>query len=159
MKINVITGKRRPGEEPEVVIYCSEENQEISRLVKLIQSMDIRITGCNENVSCRLRQEDIYYFEAVDGKVFAYLEKEVWQVSHSLESLERLLKAGRGSSFFRISKSCIINLNHVEHLTSMMGNRIIARMENGEDVIISRHYAGIFRDYLKYGRCADDSEM
>ena len=159
MKIKVIENKRRAGEEPEVVIYCSEENQEIRRLVKLIQSMDIRITGSNENVSCSLLPENIYYFEAVDGKVFAYLEKEVWQVSHSLESLGRLLKAGRGSSFFRISKSCIVNLDHVEHLTSMMGNRIIAGMENGEEVIISRHYAGMFRDYLKYGRCGDDTEM
>ena len=159
MKIKVITGKRQPGEEPEVIIYCEEENQEVRRLVSLIRSMDLRIAGSKDNISCSLRPEDIYYFEAVDGKVFAYLEQKVWQVPHSLEGLERLLNAGGGSSFFRVSKSCIINVDHVEHLTRMMSNRIMARMENGEDVIISRHYAGMFRDYLKYGRRGQNAEM
>lgn len=159
MKIKVITGKRHPGEEPEVIIYCNEENQEVKQLVRLIRAMDVRLTGSNENLSCSLRPEEIYYFESVDGRVFAYLEKKVWQVPHSLEGLERLLKAGSGSSFFRISKSCIINLDHVDHLTSMMGNRIMARMENGEEVIISRHYAGRFRDYLKCGRGGENAEM
>jgi len=43
----------------------------------------------------------------------------------------------------------ILNLRHVKKFKSSMGNRIIATLDNEENVIISRHYSKILRAYLK----------
>lgn len=59
------------------------------------------------------------------------------------------------SSFFRCSKSMILQMNHINSLRSLSGNRIDAEMENGEHVIISRAYAVAFRKKLK-GEDADE---
>lgn len=152
MKIRVVTREHPRGEEPEVIVYCDQKDGEVERLLKLLESLEIRISGTRERVSRQLKPEEIYYFETVDGRVFAYLKEEVWQVQESLEALSRILEDGRSEGFFRAGKSCILNLRHVEQLTSIMGNRIAARMENGEEVIISRHYARLLRICLRENR-------
>lgn len=149
MKVRVITREHGTGEEPEIIIYCDRKDEEAERLLKLLEALEIRILGSREKVSRQLKPEEIYYFETVDGRVFAYLKEEVWQVQKSLEELSRILEDVRGGGFFRAGKSCIINLRHVEQLTSIMGNRISAKMENGEEVIISRHYARLLRICLR----------
>lgn len=152
MKVTVKTGRKAPGEETEVVIYCDRENSSTRALQSFIRAMEMRLVGLDGSSSCQLRPEDIFYFDTADGKVFAYLESRVWQVAKSLETLEKELGGLWDVGFFRISKSCIVNLRHVEQLTSTMGNRIVMRMENGEEVIVSRHYARRLRLYLKAGK-------
>lgn len=152
MKVKIIAGCVQPDKEAEVVIYCEKEDREILDLQRYIHSLGIRVTGSSQGITRRLLPEEIFYFEAVDGKVFAYLEEKVWQVNQSLEALEKELSGRRDMGFFRISKSCMVNLKHVEELISTMGNRIMAQMENGETVIVSRHYAKLLRAYLKAGK-------
>lgn len=156
MKVTVRTGVKAPGEETEVVIYCDAENSEVQALKNFIRSMELKLLGMDGANTCQLRPEDIYYFETVDGKVFAYLEAKVWQIAKSLETLESELGNSWDAGFFRISKSCIVNLKHVKQLTSTMGNRILMRMENGEEVMVSRHYAKMLRAYLKAGKEGED---
>ena len=48
--------------------------------------------------------EDIYYFEAVDNKVFLYLEKEVYETKLKLYELEDIFQGrGKGGSSRRRS--------------------------------------------------------
>jgi len=156
MKITVMEGKRLPGEEPELVVYCHKADRNIEAICKYAGNMGSYLIGINGNDTCRLEPEDILYFETVDGKVFAYLKEKVWQVGKSLEALENQYSGGMGIDYFRVSKSCMVNLKYVEHLTSTIGNRIIAHMENGEMVMISRHYAKLLRAYLKAGKGDED---
>lgn len=130
----------------EVVIYCREETDKVMRLAEMIRNMDYQLKGTDGGNTALLDPGEIYYFEAVDGKVFAYLKSHVWQVPKSLDTLERELT---GRNFFRASKSVLLHLMFVEEFASTMGNRIIATMENGEKVIISRHYAKLLRDLMK----------
>ena len=89
---------------------------------------------------------EIYYIEYVDNKTFAYMKEKVYIIAYSLEKLEQILDK---QTFFRCSKSMILNLRHVKKFKSSMGNRIIATLDNEENVIISRHYSKILRAYLK----------
>lgn len=139
-------------EEAEAVIYCHKRTEEISGIENYIRGLGIRLLGACGEQSCHLKPEEIYYFEAVDGKTFAYLKEKVWQVGKSLENLENMFADNVSWGFFRVSKACIVNLHHVEHFTSTMGNRIIATMENGEQVIVSRHYARLLRAFIKEGK-------
>ena len=55
----------------------------------------------------------------------------------------------KDESFFRCSKSMIINIGKVRALRSLSSNRIDATMEGGEHIMISRRYAVDFRRLLK----------
>ena len=63
------------------------------------------------------------------------------------EAQERLENHG----FFRCNKSMALNLNHIESVKSELGSRINAALDNGEHVVISRHYAKRFRELLRGG--------
>ena len=64
-------------------------------------------------------------------------------------SLSSFLNDVNDDSFFRCSKSMIINLNRVSALKSLSSNRIDATLENGEHIMISRRYASDFRKLLR----------
>lgn len=155
MKLRIIEEETREPDDIEVVIYCREYNETVRETEKYIQTCDRWLMGTREGKSCRLFPADIYYLEVVDSRTFAYLKESVWQVQGSLESLEKWMQKGGINSFFRVSKSCLINLKQVAHFTSTMGSRIIAAMENGERIMISRHYARLLRAYMKAGRDTD----
>ena len=71
------------------------------------------------------------------------------QTEYTLNELEGMLGQ---DGFFRCSKAFIVNLDKIVSLRSEMGNRIDAKLENGEHLIISRRYAKELRAILKEGR-------
>lgn len=90
----------------------------------------------NEAVSVRI--EDILYFEAVGEFVFAYLENRLYEVKLRLYQVEEKLKS---KSILRVSKSVLLNLDYIVSVRPALNGRLYARMENGEDILISRKYA------------------
>ena len=92
---------------------------------------------------------DLLYLESVDDRLFAYTGDKTLRLVGSLSSFMTDLDDG---SFFRCSKSMVINVNRVKALKSLSSNRIDATMEGGEHIIISRRYASEFRRLLKGGR-------
>ncbi len=132
--------------ENEIIIRCKEVNSEVLEIKSLLESRYNKILGIMEGEKYFLKPSEIYYIEYVDSKTFAYTKDKIYSISYSLEKLEEFLG---GQGFFRCSKSMILNINYVEKFKSSMGNRIIATLDNGENVIISRHYAKILRAYLK----------
>ena len=50
--------------------------------------------------------------------------------------------------YLRVSKSAVINLHRIRSLKSRTGGRIEASLENGERLVVSRHYAPPLRERL-----------
>lgn len=97
-----------------------------------------RLTAFREGGGiCLVELTEIYYFESVDDKVFAYAENDVAEVKWKLYELEERLAGG---DFIRIAKSMILNLSKVKRFAPYMGGRFEALLENGEKVLISRQY-------------------
>ena len=94
-----------------------------------------------------LNPKEIYYFEAVDNKVFAYGEKEVYEMKAKLYELEEDFE---GTDFFRASKSSIINLSQIKSLTPAFNGRFEALLYNKEKVIISRQYVSELKKKLGF---------
>lgn len=88
---------------------------------------------------------DVYYFEAVDNRVFLYSEKNVYETRMKLYELERRFA---GTDFFRVSKSVILNLARVKNFSPGFNGRFEALMQNGERVGISRQYVPFLKSKL-----------
>lgn len=138
--------------EDEVIIQYREMTPEIEQLITFIRKEKSRLLGWIGKEQVLMNPRDILYIESVDGKSFAYTSGEVYRLEETLSETEALLEK---EGFFRCSKSMIINVNRLEHLKSLPCNRIDARMENGEHVVISRKYAPALRKLLR-GEGSDD---
>ncbi|MGN0166849.1 MAG: LytTR family DNA-binding domain-containing protein [Acetatifactor sp.] len=125
------------GEEDEIIIRCRHVDEQLLKMVYGLRAGRERITVSRGEKLLQVQPSDIYYFEAVDNRVFAYLEKEVLETRFKLYELEERLA---WTDFFRASKSTIINLEKVKALSPDFNGRFGAEMKNGEKLIISRQY-------------------
>ena len=105
-----------------------------------------KLVGKSEGETIIFSPQEILYIEKVDEKTFACTMDKVIQLDVSLATAELILD---DESYFRCSKSMIVNVNKVEKLKSMPSNRIDAALVSGEHIIISRTYASDFRRLLK----------
>lgn len=134
--------------EDEIIIRCKELDEELMNLISTIGQWRRRITGYKDKAIVQLVPADIYYFESVDNKVFAYCEKDVFEVKEKLYELE---SAYKNTDFQRISKSVIANISFIEAVIPILGARLEAKLKNGERVIISRQYVPELKKKLGIG--------
>lgn len=95
----------------------------------------------DEKESVRIALDDILYFEAVGELVFAYTCGNVYEVKQRLYQLEEKLLPEK---FCRVSKSMLVNIYRIMSVRPALNSRLYAKMENGEDILITRNYAKQF---------------
>ena len=134
-----------PDEEEAVIIRCREVDEAVMQLVNGLKLKKEKLTVRQGEKILQIETGDIYYFEAVDNKVFLYLEKNVYETKLKLYELERRFA---GTDFFRVSKSVILNLAKVKNFTPEFSGRFEALMKNGERVGISRQYVPLLKNKL-----------
>ena len=133
------------GEEEEIVIRCRGMDEQLLKLVYALRAGREKLTVSRQERLFRILPSAVYYFEAVDNRVFAYPEKEVYETKLKLYELEERLA---GTDFFRASKSTVINLAKVESLSPAFNGRFEAAMKNGEKLIVSRQYVPVLKEKL-----------
>ncbi|HML48192.1 MAG TPA: LytTR family DNA-binding domain-containing protein [Clostridia bacterium] len=131
--------------EPEVVIRCREADEPVRRILSAIRLASGKLIGRLDAENCVLNAEDVYYFEAVDGRVFLYTEKKVYETPLRLYEIEARFE---DSDFFRASKSIVANLARIESVRAAFNGRFEARLQNGEWIIISRQYVPALKKKL-----------
>ncbi|MCR4961426.1 MAG: LytTR family transcriptional regulator DNA-binding domain-containing protein [Lachnospiraceae bacterium] len=146
MKIRV---ERITDGEESIDIRYKEPNPTIERVLGILNNEGNRLWGRADEESICIDLSDILYLESVDDKVFAYTRERILRIEGSLNSF---MTETADETFFRCSKSMVINVNRVISLKSLSSNRIDAVMEGGEHIIISRRYASEFRKLLKGDR-------
>jgi len=125
---------------------CSQTDAACGRM----SGMLLEAFGAEEQAGCSyfFPPEDVFYFESVDGIVYACLEKEVYRIRGKLEEVAcRCEELG----ILRCSRTMAVNLYKIEWLKSQPAGRILASLQNGEKILISRKYAGLLRRKLKEG--------
>lgn len=136
MKITIET--LPAGGEEEIVIRANHVDERILAMVRALGAEQGKLTASHEDGGIfQLNPQDIYYFESVDEKVFAYGEKSVSELKFRLYELE---KKFAGTDFIRVSKSMILNLSKVKRFVPYAGGRFEALLKNGERAVISRQY-------------------
>lgn len=133
------------GEEDEIIIRCRAMDEQLMKFIYALRAGREKITVSKGDRLFQILATGIYYFEAVGNKVFAYLEKDVYETKYKLYELEHRLS---GTDFFRASKSTIINLSKMESVCPDFNGRFEACMKNGERLIISRQYVPLLKEKL-----------
>ena len=134
-----------PDKEEEIVIRCHEINDEILGLMRRFKSPSSSLIGYDDAIIYQLRLPDVYYFEAVDNKVFIYCRDKVFESHQKLYELENLVG---GKKFFRASKSVIMNIAKIACVKPSISGRFEASMDNGETVVVSRQYVPVLKTML-----------
>ncbi len=143
MKITILPPD--PGQEDEVIIRCSQLDDGILKLIGALKAGSSRLTAYDEHGITMVFPKDVFYFESVDNKVFAYCEKSVYEVRKKLYELEADFAY---TDFLRISKSTIVNVAKIQRLSAGFNGRLEAHLKNGEIVLISRQYVGNLKQKL-----------
>lgn len=128
--------------ETEIHIVCGLMDSRLQRLIEQIKLYAFSIMAEKDGITTPIALEDVYYFEAVDNKVFLYKDRDVYRCSQKLYELEGLLA---DTPFVRISKSCILNTAMVQSVRAQFSGRLEATLLNQEKLLISKHYLQNFR--------------
>lgn len=135
MKVTV--AKINKDKEEQTIIQCYEINDEVRSIVSFIKSTGITLAGyINERVS-QIPLQDILFVEAVDNRTFAYTAGKVYEIKCKLYEFASKYES---RSFFRCSKSFVINLMKIDCVRPALNGRFSALMLNREEIIISRQY-------------------
>lgn len=122
----------------EILISCSHLTPEIERILATLRIMDKQIMAKKEDETYLLELSKVIYLESVDRKTYVYTAEEVYESNLKLYELEQQLEE---YGFFRVSKSCVIQLRYIRSLKADINRRIRVTLENGEQIIVSRQYA------------------
>lgn len=143
MKIEIETDESL--REPEVILRCATIDERIASIVASLHMHDRRLTGNCAGETCFVTAGEVFYIEFVDGKTFAYTRSTVLELPFRLIELEERLA---DSGFVRIAKNCLMNLCRVTGFRPYVGGRLLAHLDNDEEIVISRKYASSVKQQL-----------
>ena len=132
--------------EPEVIINCPQADEDILRLVAMLRIYQRKLLGVLNGEQHLLDVKDILYIDTTDKKTFLYTETAVYESALRLYELEDGL---RELDFLRAGRSVIVNFRKIKSIRPELGGRMLVTMDNGEQVYVSRQYAGELTEKLR----------
>lgn len=130
------------------VITNSEDNTDYLYIKKLIEEDNTNLIGKNieKNKNIKVNDKEIIYFETYGRDVcFTTINNELLVIKISMKKLEDMLK--NRMYFIKVSKSIIININHIEEISYHSNMRFQVKLTNGYKQLVNRSY---FKDFKKY---------
>lgn len=136
----------------QVIIECVDITLDIEKIKSYALTKGTTLTGMMNERLYQFNLEDVFYFEAVDEKVFVYTKERIYEMKIRLYELE---DAYSDKYFIRCSKSFIINLMKLESISPALNGRFTAHMMNGEKIIITRQYVSELKRVVLGGKKND----
>lgn len=123
----------------EIVIRCAGLDDEVKKLREMIVHTSKKATVEFFKGDCQyyFDIDDVLFFETCEKRVVAHTADDMFTVNKKLYELEEVLPG----QFIRISKSCIINVNHIysiEH--SLTSASEVSFAKSAKCVYVSRNY-------------------
>ena len=141
--------RKIPESEPEMVeIRYHWITEEIQEIISFIKSRQGQLNAVRDGKRFEVPVVDLFYAESVDERLFLYTAADSYEIRMKLYELEHLLKH---KSFFRVSRSMIVNLMKISSVRPALNGRFSAMLKNGEEIIISRKYVPALKQILKGG--------
>ncbi|WP_138204096.1 LytTR family DNA-binding domain-containing protein [Haloimpatiens lingqiaonensis] len=127
-------------EENEVIIRCSELSEDVKNIQIMLDHMlsyKKRITFYKGDTEYYISLEEILFFETEKNGICAHTIDNIYNVKYKLYELEELLPG----YFMRVSKSTILNTNHIYSITRSISSSSKVEFQNThKQVYVSRYY-------------------
>lgn len=127
-------------DEDEVIIHCSKLDERVQKVYDTV--MDIakgsrHLMLYKDNVDFYIPLDSILFFETSDNCISAHTVDRVYETTYRLYELEELLPR----DYMRVSKSTIINLNHIYSISRNLTSSSAIQLRNThKQVFVSRYY-------------------
>lgn len=126
--------------ENEVIIRCSEFSEDIKNIqimLKDLISQKNSITFYRGDTEYYLSLEEILFFETDGSGICAHTIDNIYNVKYKLYELQELLPG----YFMRVSKSTILNTNHIYSIAHSLTSSSTVEFQNThKQVYVSRYY-------------------
>ena len=129
-----------------VIVEYPEWNRSVDNLVKKIGKLDASIIGKTDDGSVMIDLFDIYYIENVERKLFIYTGDDVFRLESSMADIENI---SYDYGLVRISRTCIMNIEHLKEIRQIRNSHLEAVMDNDEKLIVSRKYLSEIKKMFK----------
>ncbi len=120
-----------------VIIEYPELNKSASDLIQKVNNLNIRFSAFDEDKQIRIDLSDVYYIENVERKMFIYTERDVYRFNSTMSEVEGMIA---DTNMVRISRTCIMNTDHLKEIRQVKNSHLEAVMDNDEMLIVSRKY-------------------
>lgn len=129
----------------EIIIKCKKITNEITSIQNLLKN-NKKIVFYKDNIEYYLELDNILFFETEGNMVNAHTIDNIFQTKYKLYELEKILT----SNFMRVSKSAILNINHVYSINhSITSSSIVEFTNTHKKVYVSRLYYKILKEKLE----------
>lgn len=129
----------------EITIRCPAMDDEVTNIVASLGAIEQKLTGVLGGQTHILDASKVLYIDTADKKTFLYTAGQVYETPLRLYELEERLAP---QDFLRCGKSSIVNFGHIQSLKGELDGRLVLTMDNGEQLVVSRQYAGNFKKKL-----------
>lgn len=129
------------------IITNNENTRDYTYIKGLVLSQTSNIIGkdIDRNKEIKVNDKNIIYFETYGRDVcFTTINNELLIIKTSMKKLEDILI--NRNYFIKVSKSIIINANHIEEITYHSNMRFQILLTNGYKQLVNRSY---FKDFKK----------
>lgn len=142
--MKLILNINKENKEEKVEITAKENNNKIDQIVKICNSTDEKILGYTDDSFKVLDENEIYYFNIEDRKIYANTKNEIYLVKKRLYEVEELLN----DNFIKISQSAIINIKHVLKFELSFNGTITCIFKNNTKEYVSRRFVPLLKKKL-----------
>lgn len=127
-------------QEDEIVIRCARLNEHTQKAYESLMDLSKetrRLVLYKDNIEYYLPVEQILFFETSENCIRAHTVDNMYQTGYRLYELEELLPG----CFMRVSKSTILNVNHVYSITrNLTAASAVEFLNTHKQVFVSRYY-------------------
>ena len=132
--------------ETEISIHCPCLDAPLKRLIEQIRHYTFSLEVQKDEETWQMPLDRVLYLETVDRSTFVYACQETYTCRRTLSELEECLAH---TPFVRISRSCLLNTEHLSCVRPYVNHRLLAVLDNGENLLISRNYISALKKKLK----------
>lgn len=127
-------------EEETVVIKCKRLDERILRIQQVLAEQagnGLTILLHKNDKEYYMPLDKILFFETENKEIRAHTKNDIYETKYKLYELEELLPG----YFMRISKSAIVNVNHIYSITkNLTASSIVEFSDCHKQVYVSRNY-------------------
>lgn len=145
MKLELVSSfnDKLPKKSIKISIEYNDSKDEIKELIKYVEKFNESIFLKTNYILEEILLKDIICFYSENKNNYCQVKNKIYQIKSRLYEIEKL-----STDFMRISKNCIVNINHIENFDVNKTGSIKINLDNGSFRIVSRRKIRDVIDFL-----------